>query len=310
MEKDLRIVFMGTPDFAVASLDALVTHNYNVVGVITAPDRPAGRGRKVSMSSVKKYALEHDIPVLQPTNLKSSDFHKELESLHANLQVVVAFRMLPEVVFELPELGCFNLHASMLPQYRGAAPINWAVINGESSTGATTFFLKKKIDTGNIILQREVEISEFETAGELHDKLMHVGASLVVETCALIAEGKAAAKPQLTEGVELKKAPKIFREDCLINWDQDSDTVYNFIRGLSPYPAAWTTLDDKTLKIFKTEKEICPHNYAVGQVLTDNKTYLTFATRDGLIQCHQIQLEGKRRMNTEEFLRGYNIIQE
>lgn len=307
MKEQLRIVFMGTPDFAVASLDALLASGFNVVGVITAPDKPAGRGRKVSMSAVKKYALEHDLKVLQPTNLKSPEFHEELIALKVNLQVVVAFRMLPEVVFELPELGCFNLHASLLPEYRGAAPINWAIINGEEKTGATTFFLKKKIDTGNIILQRELSIGADETAGELHDRLMVTGAELVVDTCRLIEAGKAAAEPQLSDGRELKKAPKIFREHCEINWHQNTQTIYNFIRGLSPYPAAWTTIDDKTLKVFKTTKELCHHEFTPGQLLTDNKTYLTFATQDGLIKCTELQLEGKRRMKTEEFLRGFSF---
>ncbi|MBX2846376.1 MAG: methionyl-tRNA formyltransferase [Saprospiraceae bacterium] len=297
---------MGTPDFAVSSLAALLDAGFNVVGVITAPDRPAGRGRKLTFSAVKHYALKQGLPVLQPKNLKSKDLHQELEALEANLQVVVAFRMLPEVVFSMPEYGCFNLHASLLPQYRGAAPINWAVMNGETKTGVTTFFLKKAIDTGNIILQREVPISPAQSAGELHDELMATGAQLVVDTCTAIQNNEANTYAQVTEGIELKKAPKIFREDCEIDWNNSTEHLFNFIRGLSPYPAAWTTVEDgKTFKIFETEKDICTHEFQPGRLFTDNKTFISFATQDGILQCLEIQLEGKRRMNTEDFLRGF-----
>lgn len=287
MKKDLRILFMGSPDFAVESLRQLVEHEFNIVGVVTAQDKPAGRGQKLRKSAVKQFAVANDIPVLQPKNLKAESFQRELEQLNANLYVVVAFRMLPAKVFEKPELGCFNLHASLLPQYRGAAPINWAVINGETKTGATTFFLKQKIDTGDIILQDEVPIYETDCAGDLHDRLMVSGASLVVKTCTLIASGKAESKPQELSGQMLKKAPKIFREDCEINWNQTSETVYNFIRGLSPYPGAWTTLDNKTFKIYSAEKKIKQHATPPGEY-THNKEMLAFYTQDGLLICKEI----------------------
>jgi len=307
MSRNLRIVFMGTPEFAVGSLQALLENNLNVVGVITAPDKPAGRGQKIQMSAVKKFAIDHDLPVLQPTNLKSSSFINDLKALNSNLQVVVAFRMLPKVVFEQPEFGCFNLHASLLPQYRGAAPINWAIMKGEKATGVTTFFLKSKIDTGDIILQKKVKIDGDETAGSLHDKLMKTGAELVVNTCQLIEAGEPHVQAQQTNKKELIAAPKIFREDCEINWNQDTQTVYNFIRGLSPYPAAWTTLNDLNFKIYQARKEISAHKLAVGEIETDDKTLLKFATQDGFIACDVVQLEGKRKMSIADFLRGYNL---
>lgn len=305
MNKDLRIVFMGTPDFAVASLKALIDAQFNVVGVITAPDRPAGRGQKLQMSAVKKFALEQNLPVLQPTKLKSKRFLAELEALNHNLQVVVAFRMLPEVVFTMPKYGCFNLHGSLLPQYRGAAPINWAVINGEKESGVTTFFLKKKVDTGDIIAQAKTEITNEDTAGTLHDKLMNIGADLVVKTCQQIQNGSVSTYPQ-PSNIELKDAPKIFREDCEINWNQPTKVIYDFIRGLSPYPASWTTLHNLNFKIYEAKAERTEHQFSPGKIISNHKSELKFATQDGFISCKLVQLQGKRRMNIEDFLRGYN----
>lgn len=307
MQRDLRIVFMGTPEFAVASLKQLIEERFNVVGVITAPDKPAGRGRKMQMSPVKQYALSMNIPVLQPTNLKSPEFLEALDALQHNLQVVVAFRMLPEVVFERPQFGCFNLHASLLPQYRGAAPIHWAVINGEKQTGVTTFFLKKKIDTGNILLQESINISAQETTGELYYRLMQLGAELVIKTCQIIQKGEEDPKPQITEGVTLKAAPKIFKEDCEINWHQDSQSVFNFIRGMSPYPCAWTTLQDKLFKIYYGRINKEQPLKQPGSLLTDGKHYLMFATKDGWIDCQDVQLQGKKRLAIQEFLNGFTI---
>lgn len=310
MSRDLRIVFMGTPEFAVESLHALLENNFHVVAVVTAPDRPAGRGQKLRQSAVKQFALQHDLPVLQPKNLKDKAFLTELEALNHNLQVVVAFRMLPKAVFTMPEYGCFNLHGSLLPQYRGAAPINWAVINGETESGVTTFFLKQKVDTGNIILQKKVEIEKSDSAGHLHDKLMVVGAEAVVETCQLIQQGKAKALPQQTEGIELHLAPKIFREDCEINWNQDTDVVANFIRGLSPYPTAWTTLNNKSFKIFSANAIVKEHQIPPGEIVTDEKNFLHFATNNGFISCKLVQLQGKRRLPIQDFLRGYQFLKE
>src|SRR5690606_1319217 len=249
MNRELRIVFMGTPDFAVETLKYILDNNYNVVGVVTAPDRPAGRGRKLQQSAVKKFATEKGLEVLQPTNLKEEEFIKSLGALQANLQVVVAFRMLPKVVWGMPQFGTFNLHASLLPSYRGAAPINWAIINGEKETGVTTFFLNHDIDTGDIIFQEREPIHEDDTAGTLYERLIHKGADLVLKTVRMIAEGKHTTQKQ--PQVELKNAPKIFKEDCKINWNMPAEAVINFIRGLSPYPAAWTILDGKTLKAYK-----------------------------------------------------------
>lgn len=297
---------MGTPDFAVASLDALVQANFDVVAVVTAPDKPAGRGQKLSESAVKKYATEKGIPVLQPEKLKNAEFIEELKSYHADLQVVVAFRMLPEVVWGMPAKGTINLHGSLLPQYRGAAPINHAIINGEKESGVTTFFLTHEIDTGDIILSDSVSIADDETAGDLHDKLMHVGAKLLVKTVTAIAEGDFSEQPQPQSDL-LKHAPKIFKEDCKINWNNSAQQVYNLIRGLSPYPTSFTVLNDKILKIFKAELEEKEPGIAPGGFLTDGKTFLKFATKDGFIKLLDIQYEGKKRMLIEDFLRGVRL---
>ena len=302
----MKIVFMGTPDFAVASLDALVQANFDVVAVVTAPDKPAGRGQKLNESAVKKYAVEKSIPVLQPEKLKNPEFLAALKSFNADLQVVVAFRMLPEVVWNIPPKGTINLHGSLLPQYRGAAPINHAIINGEQESGVTTFFLTHEIDTGDIILSDRTPIAPDETAGELHDKLMVIGANLLVKTVTAIAGGDVAEQPQ-PQSDELKHAPKIFKEDCKIDWNNSTVTVHNLIRGLSPYPTAFTLLNDKTLKIFKAEPEEKEPAIAAGGFLTDGKTFLKFATKDGFIKLLDIQFEGKKRMLIEDFLRGMRL---
>jgi methionyl-tRNA formyltransferase len=305
---DLRIVFMGTPDFAVASLDILVQHGYNVVGVITAPDKPAGRGLQVQESAVKKYAVSKGLPVLQPEKLKNPEFLNALQALKADLQVVVAFRMLPEAVWNMPPMGTINVHASLLPNYRGAAPINWAIINGEKMSGVTTFKLQHAIDTGDILFSDKVNIGEDETAGELHDKLMQTGAGLLLKTVTAIAQNQVKEIPQdhLPEQ-DIKHAPKIFKEDCQINWQQSLDKVYNLVRGLSPYPTAWTLLKGKNLKIFKAIKEHTTPSVAPGEIKTDHKTYLKFATPDGYLVLQEIQLEGKKKMDIEAFLRGYRF---
>jgi methionyl-tRNA formyltransferase len=304
----MRIVFMGTPEFAVASLEALLEAGNNVVAVVTAPDKPAGRGQKLSESAVKKYAESKGLPVLQPEKLKSTEFIEELRSYQADLQVVVAFRMLPEIVWNMPPKGTINLHASLLPNYRGAAPINWAVINGEKETGATTFFLKHEIDTGNIIFAEKVEIEENETAGDIHDKLMTTGAELLTKTVKAIESGDYQETPQdAIKAEDLKHAPKIFKDDCCINWNQSALQVFNHIRGLSPYPAAFATFLDKTLKIFKAELQLKEPGIQPGAFLTDNKTYLKFACQDGFISVNELQLEGKKRMGIEEFLRGIRL---
>lgn len=306
--RDLRIVFMGTPDFAVATLDALLKSNYNIVGVITAPDRPAGRGRKLQQSAVKKYAQSHGLPVLQPTNLKDVDFFKKLKDLNANLQIVVAFRMLPKAVWQMPAYGTFNLHASLLPNYRGAAPINWAIINGETSTGVTTFFIDEKIDTGNIILQETVDIQENEIVGELHDKLMHVGSKLVVKTVDLIKNDLVKTTKQ--SGTEYKSAPKIYSETCHINWNATIQNIYNLIRGLNPYPAAWTILyngdQEIKMKIFNIEKEILEHSLAIGTVVT-TKTDIKIAVKNGFIKVGSLQISGKKRMDSKSLLNGFSF---
>ena len=308
--RDLRIVFMGTPDFAVAILDALVKATYNVVGVITAPDKPAGRGRKIQESAVKKYALENNLTILQPTNLKSEDFIKELQNLNANLQVVVAFRMLPKVVWQMPKYGTFNLHASLLPDYRGAAPINWALINGESKTGVTTFFIDEKIDTGNIILQEEVSISDTEIVGELHDKLMHLGSKLVVKTVEQIQLNTVKTVKQ--HEIEEKPAPKIFNETCKINWNDSLNNIYNLIRGLNPYPAAWTTLVNNNevikVKIYNIQKEIENHQYKPGTLIS-TKNEIKVAVNGGYIKIESLQLSGKRRMDSKSLLNGYTFLE-
>ncbi|MGO4877254.1 methionyl-tRNA formyltransferase [Pedobacter psychrotolerans] len=302
----MKIVFMGTPDFAVASLDALVQAKFDIVAVVTAPDKPAGRGQKINESAVKKYAVENSIPVLQPEKLKNPDFLAELKAFKADLQVVVAFRMLPEVVWNMPPKGTINLHGSLLPQYRGAAPINHAIINGEKESGVTTFFLTHEIDTGDIILSDRTPIGDDETAGELHDKLMVIGANLLVKTVTAISKGDFTEQPQ-PQSDELKHAPKIFKEDCKIDWNNSSALIHNLIRGLSPYPTAFTLLNDKTLKIFKAEPEEKEPGIAAGGFLTDGKTYLKFATKDGFIKLLDIQFEGKKRMLIEDFLRGMRL---
>ena len=297
---------MGTPDFAVASLSALLQAGLNIVGVVTAADKPAGRGQKINESAVKKYALAHDLKVLQPLKLKDSEFLADLKALNADLFVVVAFRMLPEVVWQMPKKGTINLHGSLLPQYRGAAPINHAIINGEKETGVTTFFLKQEIDTGDVIFADTVTISDSETAGDLHDKLMIVGAKLLVKTVKAIAADDYSEVPQL-QSEDLKSAPKIFKEFCKIDWNNTNQSVYNHIRGLSPYPTAFTILNDKTLKIFNAEPENINPEIEAGDYLTDNKTYLKFATKDGFIKLTDLQLEGKKRMLVDEFLRGVRL---
>jgi methionyl-tRNA formyltransferase len=314
--KKLRIVFMGTPDFAVASLHALVSGGYNVAGVVTAPDKPAGRGKKMAEPAVKKYALEKGLKVLQPEKLKNPGFVEELKSLQADLQVVVAFRMLPEVVWAMPRFGTFNLHGSLLPQYRGAAPLNWAVINGETKTGVTTFLLDHKIDTGKILFKREIDINENDTVGDIHDRLMEMGAGLVVETVEAIAEGNIQPVPQmeLAVGEELKHAPKIFKEDCKINWQQETGKIRNLIRGLSPHPAAWTVLaNSKTdeewpTKIFFAQKTKTRDLAEPGTISTDTKTFLDVACGNGWLRITDLQIAGKKRMKTDDFLRGFPSI--
>lgn len=308
--KSLRIVFMGTPEFAVASLDALVKAGCNIIAVITATDKPSGRGMKLNESAVKKYAVEHNIKVLQPVKLKDPLFLDELKALNADLQVVVAFRMLPEVVWNMPPMGTVNLHGSLLPQYRGAAPINWAVINGEKKTGVTTFKLKHEIDTGDILLQESFPVGEEETAGEVHDRMKDIGAALLVATVKGLAEGsiKEEAQSVLSDRdgqTILKHAPKITTDTCRINWSGTVEDVYNMVRGLSPYPAAFTVLNEKMLKIYKAKKEIIAPKHTPGEYDTDGKTFLRFCCSNGYLHVLDIQLEGKKRMLTQEFLRGF-----
>jgi len=296
---------MGTPEFAVESLQALVEKKFNVVAVITAPDKPKGRGRKMTYSPVKSFAVEQNIPVLQPPNLKSAEFHQELKSYHANLFVVVAFRMLPEVVWSIPEYGTFNLHASLLPEYRGAAPINWAIINGERETGVTTFFIRHEIDTGNIIMQEKEPIHDDDNAGKLYERLMVKGAQLVVKTVEAIRDGSYT----LTEQKEFectKHAPKIFKEDCEIDWTKSSKEVFDFIRGLSPYPAAWTNLSGKTFKIFSTKMNGMQIQGNPGDVVT-TQNEIFISTGDGVLKILDLQVEGKKRMTASDFLRGNTI---
>lgn len=302
----MRLVFMGTPDFAVAALNALIEAGLEVAAVVTAADKPAGRGQKLQESAVKQYAVAKGLKVLQPLKLKDPLFIEELKALNADLQVVVAFRMLPEMVWNMPPKGTINLHASLLPQYRGAAPINHAIINGENESGVTTFFLKQEIDTGDVIFSEKVEITAKDTAGDLHDKLMNVGASLLVKTVKAIETGNYTEQPQPQSG-ELKHAPKIFKEHCLINWNQPAKDIYNLIRGLSPYPTAFTKLNDKTLKVFKAELEEKETGLAAGAFLSDGKTYLKFAAKDGFIKLTDLQYEGKKRMQVDEFLRGMRL---
>ena len=300
---------MGTPDFAVASLDALIQSGCNIVGVVTAPDKPAGRGQKINESAVKQYAVTNGLKVLQPVKLKDEQFLEELRALKADLQVVVAFRMLPEVVWNMPVSGTINLHASLLPQYRGAAPINWVLINGEKESGVTTFFLKQEIDTGDILFTEKVTLTGRETAGDLHDRLMAKGAGLLVKTVKAVESGRYTENPQehLTEGMELKHAPKIFKEDCNIDWNQPAETIYNLIRGLSPYPTAYTTLNDKMLKVFGAEYELVETNEQPGEFFSDNRNFLKVSATDGFVHLTDVQLEGKKRMGIEEFLRGVRL---
>jgi methionyl-tRNA formyltransferase len=305
--QQLKIVFMGTPEFAVASLDALVKAGCNIVGVITAPDKPAGRGMKLNESAVKKYAVDHNLNVLQPEKLKSAAFLEELTSLNADLQIVVAFRMLPEVVWNMPAMGTINLHGSLLPQYRGAAPINWAVINGEKETGVTTFKLKHEIDTGDILLQERFAIGADETAGEVHDRMKGIGAVVLVETVKGLAEDKLQEIPQSSFSGELKHAPKIFTETCKIDWNRSADEIHNLVRGLSPFPGAFTYLNDKMLKVYKSSKEIIVHTNAPGEIVSDGKTFLKFSCSNGYVHILDLQLEGKKKMNVADFLRGYRL---
>ncbi|TDO03186.1 methionyl-tRNA formyltransferase [Sunxiuqinia elliptica] len=309
--KDLRIVFMGTPDFAVASLKALVENNYQVVGVITAPDKPAGRGRKIHESAVKKYAQEQRLTILQPEKLKNPDFIKELEALNADLQIIVAFRMLPEVVWRMPRLGTFNLHGSLLPQYRGAAPLNWAIINGDKETGVTTFLLSHEIDTGAILFRETTPINDNDTVGDVHDRLMEIGAKLVLKTTDAIGDGTYTAIEQDSiSAKELRPAPKIFKEDCRIDWSKPSVQIRNLIRGLSPYPAAWTELltqDGESLptKIYFADIEPAS-KLQPGTVESDGKSYLKIAAADGWLRITDLQLSGKKRMHIADLLRGFH----
>lgn len=315
MEKEaLRIVYMGTPEFAVEPLRRLVEGGYQVVGVITMPDKPAGRGHKLQFSPVKQYALEHGLPLLQPEKLKDETFLDALRAWKADLQIVVAFRMLPEVVWSMPRLGTFNLHASLLPQYRGAAPINWAVINGDTETGVTTFFLKHEIDTGEVIRQVRVPIADTDNAGMVHDKLMVLGGQLVTETVDAVLNGTVKTIPQekMSEGADLRPAPKIFKDTCRIDWHQPVKRVYDFVRGLAPYPAAWTELRQPdgsmvVVKIFETEKMLQPHELTPGCIRTDGKTYLHIAAADGFVSVRALQLPGKKRLKVDELLRGFRI---
>lgn len=313
--KEIRIVFMGTPGFAVESLKALVENGYNVVGVITAPDKPAGRGRQLSESAVKQYAVQQSLRILQPEKLKNLEFISELASLKADLQIVVAFRMLPEIVWSMPPMGTFNLHGSLLPQYRGAAPLNWAVINGETETGVTTFLLSHEIDTGRIMFQEKIGIAENDTVGDLHDQLMAIGARLVVKTVEALASGEVEAidQEQLIDNQgRIKHAPKIFKDDCRIDWTKDTESVRNLIRGLSPYPTAWTELEHPekqeiiTAKIFAASRDNGSLPAMPGTLQTDGKRFLKIACPDGWLSVTDIQLSGKKRMKTDELLRGFH----
>ncbi len=312
---EFRIVYMGTPDFAVAPLEALINAGCNVVGVITNPDKPAGRGQKIQESAVKKFALEKGLNILQPEKFRNEEFLEELRALKADLQVVVAFKMLPEVVWNMPKFGTLNLHASLLPQYRGAAPINWAIINGDKETGVSTFLLQHAIDTGNILFQEKISIGDNNNVEVIHDELMNVGSQLVVKTVKAIEAGDYPQIPQESlSAQELKSAPKIFKEDCKIDWTKDINSIHNLIRGLSPYPASWTELLPKEegkaigLKVFGTEKEIVKHSETVGTISTDGKNYLKVAVDGGFISIKMLQQAGKKRMKVEDFLRGFQQI--
>lgn len=307
----LRIIYMGTPDFAVEPLKTLVEAGKDVVAVVTMPDKPAGRGHKLQFSPVKEYALKAGIPVLQPENLKSPDFLQELASFNADLQIVVAFRMLPEAVWSMPKYGTFNLHASLLPRYRGAAPINWAVINGDKETGITTFFLKHEIDTGNIILQEKVAIDEEDNAGDVHDKLMYLGADLVLKTLKMIEEDNVITRPQ--DDAQASPAPKIFKDTAKLDFDKCAADIRNLVRGMAPYPAAWFNIklqdgNESMMKIFKVSTEEKNHNYSVGTILTDGKKMLKIACKDGFINLLEVQMAGKKRMAAEDLMRGTNLV--
>lgn len=307
----LRIIYMGTPDFAVEPLKTLVEAGKDVVAVVTMPDKPAGRGHKLQFSPVKEYALKAGIPVLQPENLKSPDFLQELASYNADLQIVVAFRMLPEAVWSMPKYGTFNLHASLLPRYRGAAPINWAVINGDKETGITTFFLKHEIDTGNIILQEKVAIDEEDNAGDVHDKLMYLGADLVLKTLKMIEEDNVITRPQ--DDAQASPAPKIFKDTAKLDFDKCAADIRNLVRGMAPYPAAWFNIklqdgNESMMKIFKVSTEEKNHNYSVGTILTDGKKMLKIACKDGFINLLEVQMAGKKRMAAEDLMRGTNLV--
>jgi methionyl-tRNA formyltransferase len=302
----MKIVFMGTPEFAVASLDILVANNFDVVAVVTATDKLGGRGNKQLIeSAVKQYAVQKNIPVLQPEKLKNPEFIEILRGYDADLFVVVAFRMLPEIIWTMPRLGTMNLHGSLLPRYRGAAPINWAVINGEKETGVTTFFLKHEIDTGDVLLTERFAIGEDETAGEVHDKMMIIGANALLKSVLMIEKGEYILKPQ--EDTEATHAPKIFTETCEINFNQTTQKVHDFIRGLSPYPTAWTTLDGLKLKVYRASKEVTHPQYLAGKFVSDNKNYVKISTEDGYINLLDLQLEGRKRMDVKSFLNGYKI---
>lgn len=315
-KKNCRIVFMGTPEFAVESLNTLIKNNYNVVGVVTVPDKPVGRGQKIQQSPVKKAAIKHNIPVLQPEKLKSPNFSEELKKLNADLQIVIAFRMLPEVVWDMPQLGTINLHASLLPQYRGAAPINWAIINGEQKTGLTTFFIQKEIDTGNIIDKIELLIGKNETAGELHDRMMIEGSKLICRTIDSVINNSYEAINQnemILNIKDLRSAPKIFKNDCEINWNNECKFIHNFIRGLSPYPAAFSTFKyknkDKSIKIYKAKYFCEEHKNNIGTIVSDGKNNIKIACKNGWIEILELQMEGKKRMNSSDFLKGIEINQ-
>lgn len=313
--KNLRIAFFGTPDFAVTTLKALVEANHNIVAVITAPDKPAGRGRKLTPSPVKNYAVENGLTVLQPSNLKSEEFIEQLQNLQIDLQIVVAFRMLPESVWNMPEKGTFNIHGSLLPQYRGAAPINWAIINGETKTGVTSFFLEHIIDTGSIINSKEISIGDNDNVEDIHDKLMFLGAELTLETISAIETGNIKTRSQkdfIDKNSPLKNAPKIFKQDCRIDWSNNINDIHNFIRGLSPYPGAFTEIvnsDGKTvyIKIFKATKIYSFDKYINTSILSDNKTFFRIAVKGGLIEIDEIQMKGKKRMDIQSFLRGFDL---
>ncbi len=302
----MRIVYMGTPAFAVPMLEAIHKSKHEIVGVITAADKPAGRGMKVQFSEIKQYALENNLNILQPTNLKDENFQYELKNLNADLFVVVAFRMLPEAVWSMPPLGTINLHASLLPKYRGAAPIHWAVINGEKETGVTTFFLQHAIDTGDIILQQKIKIENTDDVGTVYEKLMNIGVECLMKTIEQIANKSYQLIPQAHIS-DVKHAPKIFKETCNIDWSHNAEDIYNKIRGMSPFPVAYTFLNERILKIFKSGFTLAKHSYPNGYIDSDNKTYLHFYTPDGYISCLTLQLEGKKKMEIEEFLRGNTI---